>query len=75
MIGTEHNNLWLSHRGNVVKCAARHVRPAEAEELVPWGDVLGNHRIVLSEESYEDLTPAGQTHQRSTSQPAPDDWS
>ena len=76
VIGTEHNNLWLSHRGNVVKCAARHVRPAEAEELVPWDDILGNHHQIFEDKDkkYEDLTPAGQTHQRSSSQPDPEDW-
>ena len=36
IIGVEANNLWISHRGAVVKAASRHVRPAEPEELVPW---------------------------------------
>ncbi len=36
IIGIEANNLWISHRGAVVKAACRHVRPAEPEELVPW---------------------------------------
>ncbi len=39
IIGLESNNLWLSHRGAVVKAASRHVRPAEPEELVPWDQI------------------------------------
>ncbi len=39
IIGIESNNLWISHRGAVIKAANRHVRPAEPEELVPWNQI------------------------------------
>ena len=39
IIGLEQNNLWISHRGAVVKASSRHVRPAQSDELVPWHSI------------------------------------
>ena len=39
IVGLEQNNLWISHRGAVVKASSRHVRPAQSDELVPWHSI------------------------------------
>jgi hypothetical protein len=39
IIGLEQNNLWISHRGAVIKASSRHVRPAQSDELVPWHSI------------------------------------
>ena len=39
IIGLGQNNLWISHRGAVVKASSRHVRPAQSDELVPWHSI------------------------------------
>ena len=61
VVGIEANNLWVSHRGNLVKRASRHVRPAEMEELIPWEDILSTLDPVVSGSNlqYEDRTPQG----------------
>ena len=40
VIGHEQNNLWLAHRNLTIKASARHVRAAEASELIDWKDIF-----------------------------------
>lgn len=38
--GFEDNNVWVSHKGTLVKCSTRHLRPAQAEETIAFDAVL-----------------------------------
>ena len=72
VIGLEHNNLWLSHRGNLLKAAARHVRPGEAKELVPRAELFDmcSGPDIQPASPFMDQTPVGPA-QHGTLPPGP----
>ena len=58
IIGFEANNVWVSHRGTTLKCAARHVRAALPEEQIPWGDIMAEAARNQPETPYVGPFPA-----------------
>ncbi|CAE8719458.1 unnamed protein product [Polarella glacialis] len=64
VIGHEQNNIWVAHRGSTLKCAARHLRHALPEELLPWRAVVEEQMAAQhpddeqqQQQQYYDLTP------------------
>ena len=40
VVGSEGNNLWLSHRGSTLKVSSHHVRAVLPEDTIPWDNLM-----------------------------------